>query len=315
MKKVKFSVFADMHYYPQAFMTDGYQKLNDIQTRAVDEGCDFIIHVGDMCHGPSHLPEFMEKYNSFHIPSYNCLGNHDSDQTSYEDTLACYNMPNDYYYFDKSGYRFIVVNPNYYKQGEEYINYSLGNYFSTTGSVGVVSPKQLKWLENTIESADSPCVLFSHQSFERDADGVSNIHEVRDLIDRQNKKRKNSVILCINGHHHRDRITVLNNVIYFDLNSCSQDWIEIPHNLYPDEMNKKYSSTINGISHSLDHTINVNESIHAVITIDECTHIKIDGAEGTFFMGVTREMTEDPPFDPMGRPYVARVSSMDITLN
>ena len=39
----------------------------------------------------------VEKYNNFQIPTYNCLGNHDTDNTSFEETLKLYKMENGYY--------------------------------------------------------------------------------------------------------------------------------------------------------------------------------------------------------------------------
>ena len=101
--ELKFICFADIHHAPEAFMSNAEEKLDKIQARAVKENVDFIIHVGDLCHGAEQVPEFVERYTNFSIPSYNCLGNHDSDNTCYEKTLEHYKMENGYYYFDKNG--------------------------------------------------------------------------------------------------------------------------------------------------------------------------------------------------------------------
>lgn len=303
---LKFSVFSDIHHVPDAFISNAPEKLEYIQKRAEKEKCEFIIHAGDLCHGASTVEDFVNKYNNFHIKSYNCLGNHDTDNTSYKDTLKYYKMDNDYYFFDNNGFRIIVLNPNYYEQDGEYINYSLGNYYSTTGSVGYVPPVQLKWLEKVIDETENSCVLISHQSFDRDADGTQNAIEVREIIDNANKKRKHSVIMCINGHYHRDYISILNNVVYFDLNSCSYDWINNPHNFYPKELQEQYKV--------INNTININEAIHAVITLENNGHIKIDGMEGSYFMGVSTQMTDNPLCDESGRAFTPRVSSLDIKL-
>ncbi len=309
MHQVKFSVFADLHYVPEAFMSHAEEKLEKIQKRAEQENAAFIIHAGDYCHGPDKAKEFVKKYNDFHIKSYHCLGNHDSDNTDFKTTVELYEMPSDYYYFDENGFRFIVLNPNYYEADGEFIPYSLGNYYSTTGSVGVMPPAEVEWLKKTIDEANCPCVLFSHQSFER-ADGIKNAKEVRDVIDNANKKRKHSVIMCINGHYHRDYVAIKEDVVYFDFNSASYDWVNTPHHFYPKELEEKYSCLAN--------TINVNEDIHAIITLTEekgACRISVQGMKGTYFMGITTEMTDNPPFDEAGRPYTTDVSSFDITLN
>ena len=96
---MKFLLFADLHYFPGVWYRGTWDYLKEMQACAEREGCDFIIHAGDFCHGPSqeHTADFVKAYNDFHIPSYHCLGNHDADRTSYEETVCLYNMPNGYY--------------------------------------------------------------------------------------------------------------------------------------------------------------------------------------------------------------------------
>ena len=52
--KVKFCVFADIHYKPGpwGFPNSSKEWLGRILERAKREKCDFIIHCGDMCHNP-----------------------------------------------------------------------------------------------------------------------------------------------------------------------------------------------------------------------------------------------------------------------
>ena len=75
---MKFLLFADFHYYPEVFLGCTMTDLQTIQAHAEAEGCDFIIHAGDFCHGPARFPEIVRAYNEFHIPSYHCIGNHDA---------------------------------------------------------------------------------------------------------------------------------------------------------------------------------------------------------------------------------------------
>ena len=107
---MKFLVFADYHFHPGVFKSFGIEGIKTLQKAAEDNGCDMIIHAGDFCHGTKNTKEIVEVYNNFHIPSYHCLGNHDMDQRPIEETLAAYNMPSDYYYFDMGGYHFMVTN-------------------------------------------------------------------------------------------------------------------------------------------------------------------------------------------------------------
>lgn len=301
---MKFLLFADLHHHPGIFMGGTWEDLRLMQRRAEEEQCDFIIHAGDFCHGPTLVPDYVQAYNDFHIPSYHVLGNHDSDKTPFEETLKLYHMPNDYYFFDVKGYRMIVLNPNCYYLDGEYIHYSMGNYFAHGALRDYMPPEQLQWLEETIAASPFPCILISHESFER-PDGVKNREAVLEIIRKANQNHPGRVILCINGHHHRDFIRILDQVCFLEMNSASFDWLENTHTLFPEEMCKEI--------YHLNHTVVYNDPLYAIVTL-EGSEITIQGTESSMFMGVTREMTGNPPFDKAGRPVTPRVQSAKIKL-
>lgn len=301
---MKFLLFADLHYAPGLFWSRGWDALKTFQRRAEQEGCDFIIHAGDLGHSSLKIPDFIKAYNDFHIPSYHCLGNHDGDGCTIEDVIRDYKMPHEYYYFDACGYRMIITNTNYYKHGDEYVRYSGGNYYSHPAERDYIPPEQLDWIRQTVEESSYPCILFSHQSFER-CDGLKNRDDVLAIIDEANKKRPHSVLMCINGHCHRDFIRIRNNVIFFDVNSASYDWIDNPHNLFPKEEADKYEFMRN--------TVCYTDPLYAVVTV-EGTTVTIDGMESTMYHGITREMTDNPVFDRAGRPVTPRIESAKITI-
>ena len=303
---MKFSVFADLHHYPGVFDGGTDADLDFILRRAQEAGSSFIIHAGDFCHGPSIAADYVERYNHFPVPTYHALGNHDTDSTPYEETLKAYHMPDGHYFFDCEGYRFIVCDPNYYLLDGEYVHYSMGNYYQYGPLRDYMPPEQLDWLRETIETAPHPCVLISHASFERESDGVKNQAAVQQIIREANAKRPHAVLLCINGHHHRDHIRILDGVCYFDLNSASYDWVSNEHECYPKELCEK--------TRLLSHTVVYNDPIHAVITLEGST-ITIEGMESSMFMGINRAETKvNPLFDGMGRPVVPRVQNAKITL-
>ena len=301
---MKFLLFSDLHYAPTIFRSLGWDALHTFQRRAEENGCDFIIHTGDLSHSSLLVPDFIKAYNDFHIPSYHCLGNHDSDRCSIEQVIRDYKMPGEYYFFDKCGYRMIILNPNYYKEDGEYIRYSNGNYFAHPRGRDFVPPKQVEWFKETVDSSPYPCIIFSHESFER-CDGVQNRQEILDIIDQANKKSPHSVIMCINGHHHRDFIRIRNNVIYFDMNSASFDWVEKEHDLFPKEETDLYECMTN--------TVCFNDPLHAIITVDGTT-VTIEGMKSSMYHGITREMSGNRAFDSAGRPVTPFVQSAKITL-
>jgi len=305
---MKFTIFSDIHHHPGVSPSGDEPFLEIIQKRAEESGSDFILSGGDFTHGPSaeNVRNYLNLYNNFHIPSYHALGNHDTDGTPLAETIRLYKMPNAYYYFDCKGYRIIICDPNYYLENGEYKHYDLGNYYSVPGSLrGILPPEQVAWLREAIDSAPGSCVIFSHESFEREYNGIYNLEEVRGIINEANKKRPHRVLLCINGHHHVDFLRIQDNVAYLELNSASFHCHAKTHTLFPKELTDQYQA--------LNYLTCFNEPLHAVITV-EGTQITIEGTEGSFFMGVSPEDTGNSGFDSVKRRYTPRISSAKFSL-
>ncbi|MBO5068782.1 MAG: hypothetical protein J6C37_00230, partial [Roseburia sp.] len=131
------------------------------------------------------------------------------------------------------------------------------------------------------------------------------LFQVRRIINEANQRKPYSVLMCINGHFHRDFIRILDNVCYFELNSTSFDYLDYAHDLYPEELTKEFSL--------LCHTVVYNDPIHAIITLEGNT-ITIEGMESSMFMGINREHTKNSLWDSVGRPVVPKVQSAKITL-
>ena len=302
---MKFTVFADFHHSPSKFMRGGHEDLDIIFEASERENVDFIIHAGDLTHGPARHKEFVERYNNFHIPTYNCLGNHDTDKTPLDETLALYKMERGYYFFDNGGYRIIVLDPNYCKIGDEYIHFDMGNYYKTPEAHDWVPPEQLEWLKETIDTAPGPCIVISHESFEREADGVHNMYEVRKIFNDANKKKPHSVLMVMNGHHHRDFVRILDGILYFEVNSSNYEWVPNAHDCYPRELMEKYGS--------LKHCLTYTTPVFGIVTV-EGTTVTCKGRESELFMGVTREDTGNCKCDKAGREVTPTVQSFKITL-
>ena len=301
---MKFLLFADFHHYPHVFICGTHEHLHEMQRRAEAEGCDFIIHAGDYTHGPSEFPDIVKEYNDFHIPSYHILGNHDSDRTPLSETLQLYNMPAGYYYFDCKGYRIIVCDPNYYRDGEEFVHYELKNYFAHGPERDWMPPEQLAWLEKTVDEAPGRCILISHESFER-ANGVKNREEVQRILRDANAKTPGKVILCINGHHHTDFIRILDNICYFDVNSTCYHYLRKPHECYPPEL----VAEKRGVNQTLAYT----DPLYAVVTV-EGSSITIKGTTSSTYMGLTAADTGNDSYDGCGRCIDATCQSAHIEL-
>lgn len=321
---MKFLIFSDLHYAPGVLYGASRDTLHFIQQRAEENGCDFILHAGDFCYGPGQdsVVDFVRAYNDFHIPSYHCLGNHDCDKTPLEDTLRLYNLNESHYYFDVGGYRIIVADTNYFLENGQYIHNNLRNQYDHPATQDYLPEEQLEWMREAIDQSPFPCLIVSHASFEREvivpkdeammiqlsheANACKNAADVRRMIREANEKQHGKVLMVMNGHHHHDFLRILDNVLYWDINTTAYDWVcDVPHDKFPQELVDKWRLA--------NHTIAFDSPLTAVVTL-EGSSITIEGSESTYYMGVTREMVGDYVLDRSGRPTTAKIQSAKLML-
>ncbi len=303
MSQVKFLVFADLHHYPGVFYTDARNKLAVMMKRAEDEKVDFAVSLGDFNHSCGTFTEIFEDIKKYSVKLYHVMGNHDTDGAELKEVLKAYGMPHEYYYFDVNGFRFIALDTNYYghKGGQTHFQYR--NYFDFPQSREHMPEKQMEFLENAIATAPGQCVLLSHASLERHHNGgggTVNQPRIREIIRKANANGRKVIMSC-NGHHHRDFIRILDNVAYFDVNSASFDWLNQPHDLFPQELCEKYDLA--------DHQAIWTAPLSAIVTINDDGTIKIDGSKSEYLHGITREMTPNKICDGAGRPCTVEIQS------
>ncbi len=301
---MKFSVFSDFHHGPGRYPKAGFEELDIIQKRAEEENVDFIIHAGDLCHGPTFYRDFIKKYNDFHIPSYHVLGNHDTDCSSLDDTMELYKLSSCYYSFDCKGYRMIVFDPNFCRVGDEFIHYERGNYYKLGNNRDWIPPEELEWLRKTIFESPYPCILIGHGSFER-PDGIKNREECLEMFREANRKKPHSVLMIMNGHYHRDNIRIVDGICHYEINSCSIEYVGNAHRLYPEAMYKEVWN--------LPYCFIMNRPVHPVITV-EGTTVTVEGMDGSWFLGIPPSASDNSRYDRAGREATASVRSAKFSL-
>ncbi len=308
MREVKFSAFADFHYWPGVFYAKA-EQLDEIIKRAKENKVDFIVHLGDLCHKPSDFSEFIGRYESAPLPTYHVIGNHEFENNTLEQILEAYHLEKPYYYFDKNGFRFIVLDLNCMRINGEAVHYSNGNCFREKhDSLVTFDEAQLEWFEKTVRESPHMCVILSHHSLERKYSGMSFAENdmVKELINRLNSD-KTRIIMAVNGHYHRDNLIVRDNVAYLDLNSTSGEWLSKKHEgVYPKEVYENIRYAANNVFWE--------EPIHAIITIREDGYIKIEGMESRYIYGVDHKSLGLSSIDSDGRACTPRVSTSEIKL-
>ena len=310
-RPLKVCVFADLHFTPGVYTNDTPEFLERILARAEAERCDMVIHLGDMVQNVAEKPvqELIRRYNEFRIPTYHVIGNHEQDGTFHEETLEAYRLKRGYYSFDKGGFRFVVLDPNYFcNEPGKFIHHSKGNYFnrSIISKINWIPPEQLEWLRATLDSSPHPCVVLAHQSFERGRGApVMNKNEVQAIFRDANAKKPGTVRLVMNGHMHMDHLRVLDNILYWDVNSANYQWYGKQHDRYPEEYTKKVRSA--------NKVLAWDAPLSAILTIWPDGRIKIDGSKANWLFGVTPEKAGYPLSDSDGRETLPVIQSADMT--
>ena len=293
---VRFCAFADLHYAPGLFPHDEPAWLERIIARAKANKAEFIIHLGDLMHDPAKHPEFVARYKDCGLPAYHTLGNHDTEGCSLRETLAAYGLDSGHYHFDRGGFRFVVFDSNYFISEGRYVHFERNNYRKIpTRESWQIPPEQIEWGRRTIAESPYPCVLFSHQSEERES-GAWNWPDFRRMVDEANAAQRGKVRLVINGHHHTDNVRILDGVVYLDLNSANYKYYDKSHRLYGTDYLKTHPGARNVIAW--------NDPISAIITLSTDGRMKIEGERSSFFMGVTPEKAGFPKRDRLIAPNI-----------
>jgi len=310
--EVRFCLFADLHFMPGVFPHDSHEFLDKILARAKSAKADFVLHLGDLIHRPLGEAEraFVAKYNGCGIPAYHTIGNHENDGACEADMLAAYGLKCGHYHFDVKGFRFIVCDCNYIRRADGSVeHYEKSNSFKRgKGDVIAWMPEeQIVWLAEAIETAPGPCVVCSHQSFEREKGGVPNYRSVRAVLETANRKRPGRVMLVMNGHYHTDNLRLLNGILYYDVNSANYQWFDKTHAAYPADYAK---------SHGLaNHTLAWDGPLSAIVTLRRDGRVRIEGSRAGWMFGVTPEKAGLPHYEGLGRPVLPAMQDADITLS
>jgi len=313
MKKIKFGVCADLHV---DIMHDGEERLKAFLDDCRKEDVDFVIQLGDFCYpdenkkcvtDPDKIPvnldnalkydtyvdkdKIISMFKNFEKSSYHVVGNHDCDMCNKKEIFEYYGVDyGPYYSFDMNGFHFVVLDGNNVMIDGEIVDYENGNYFNTVYHTDhpYLSKKQLKWLEKDLAETPYPSVLFSHQRLTGEHGSVLDADALHKIID----NAPNGVLMSMNGHEHIDSAKKINNTWYYNVNSMSNQWLDVKFMCY-----ERYTKEIDEKFPNIKYTVPYKEAVYAIVTMDE------DGAfirgKESEFVGITpdeQRIYEDPYF-------------------
>ena len=111
----------------------------------------------------------------------------------------------------------------------------------------------------------------------------------------------------MNGHLHVDHLRVLDNILYWDVNSANYQYYAKRHDKYPAE----YMATHRGAGNN----IGWKEPLSAILTLWPDGRIQIDGSKSDWLFGVSPADAGYPLYDEDGRETHPMIQSADMTFN
>ena len=300
----KFLVYADLHV---DIMHDAVTRMQVILEEAKKQNVDFLIHLGDIMYPDTAFLDrhdepgrrtgwfvndrddekyaIMKMIDDSGLKLYGVLGNHDMDACDKAAACLYFGLPAPRYTFDEGGLRFIALDTNFYREGDEYVPYDHCNY-GKSHSGDWLGPDQLRWLRDQIMASPHPCVLLSHAPL---GDEKLNCHDNRavwQIVKECNADRRR-VILALNGHNHIDGVAVRSGVPFMSVNSASNIWIGHEYDCV------RYSETISKMYPHMTGCAPYWDALFAVIAIDgEGIHVR--GRQSTFVGATPYELGFQP---------------------
>ena len=273
-KEVLFGICADVHH---TATKDETWRMKAFVKEANERKADFIIQLGDFIMPDESGRKMLDEWERFSGPRYHVLGNHDAEKAGKEKMMAFQGQKEKYYSFDVGNYHFIVLDTNYSKIGNEYVDYDCDNYHSDFFNCYIPS-FELEWLKNDLDSTDKRCFIFTHATLAIGDWIVYNMHELEDILWLANEKAGfNKVTMCFSGHDHADAYFFRGGIHYVLINSMSHKYIgdKYPRRATSREAVEKYYGKLKTV-------IPYKDPLYAFVRLKENGLIQIIGKQSEY---------------------------------
>lgn len=280
-ENIEIGLIADVH---QDIMHDGEQRISEFINTAHKRRPDFIIQLGDFALPRPQNQSFLDIWNSYKGHKFHVLGNHDMRDFGFtrEQTMTWWNMKERYYSFDKKGVHFIVLDGND------------PNPKPWSGYDRFIGDEQKNWLIQDLKNTTNPTIVFSHQTLQLESDGITNMQEIRSILENANTNAGfNKVLCCLSGHTHTDYMMNINGIYYVQINSASYRWVGSKYETI------RFSKEVDQQFGNIKKTIPYKESLFTFMTIKN-NKIIIEPRKTEFVgpgpdeLGIPEQSSQDP---------------------
>ncbi len=239
-----------------------------------------------------------------------------------------------YYYFDVNGIRVICTDTNYgwhtkeerwvhrekltFKTYFEYKTDGSGNWLDSAGNIttdpdkaqkttlvqedNALGEAQRNWLRKVLSDAadkDLSCIVLSHHALSgQHSQPPKDAVEVRNIFKEANKKRAGTVLMVMNGHLHTDSFKIVDDILYFDVNTVRNGSVDENNTLryYGDEITYNRVSydpngnvtgedaeyRVNKLKANAGQTMYYSDPLSAIVSVSSSGLIQIEGMESTW---------------------------------
>lgn len=214
---MKIGIFTDTHYCKLTLLEQGrnpsraYAAVKTAFDEFKAQGVEAAVCLGDLVHfhngfdeSKLHLKKISDLINSYGIPVYHCMGNHDSEIVSGEDFAKISGFNVAPCLCENNDCRLIFLDASHTPDGKpferEHVDWTLS----------YVPENELAWLKSMLET-DKKCFVFIHQCLDPSVDGqhiVSNAEVVNALL------AEKGVRHVFQGHYHYGAESTFNGIAY-----------------------------------------------------------------------------------------------------
>lgn len=217
---MKIGIFTDTHYCDLDLLEQdrkpryAYAAVKKAFEDFRAQGVQVAICLGDLVHFNNgteeslrHLEDISSLINSYGIPTYQCMGNHDNEVVSTEDMAKITGFHIAPVTVEDGEVKLIFLDASYSPDGKPYGR----EHIDWTKSY--IPKSELEWFENELDT-DKRKIVFTHQNIDTNVESrhiVSNADEVNDII------AKHGVSHVFQGHYHYGAENVINGIPYTTL--------------------------------------------------------------------------------------------------
>lgn len=217
---MKIGIFTDTHYCDLDLLEQdrkpryAYAAVKKAFEDFRAQGVQVAICLGDLVHFNNgteeslrHLEDISSLINSYGIPTYQCMGNHDNEVVSAEDMARITGFHIAPVTVEDGEVKLIFLDASYSPDGMPYGR----EHIDWTKSY--IPKSELEWFENELDT-DKRKIVFTHQNIDTNVESrhiVSNADEANDII------AKHGVSHVFQGHYHYGAENVINGIPYTTL--------------------------------------------------------------------------------------------------